>query len=229
MTRFNISAIAAAVSLAFSAGVRAAPGMSEDEYKTDKSKIAAEHKSAKAACSSLVANAKDVCVAEARGKEKVAKAELEARYKPGDKTSRAVRVANAEADYAVAKEKCDDKAGNGKKICVKEAKAAKARAKAPMAQAANKPAAEKSAAPVSKKESAGEYVDDTVITAKVKAAVLGEASLKSAEINVETYKGIVQLTGFVRSRADIDKAVQVAKGVKGVTSVKNDMIVKGQQ
>jgi osmotically-inducible protein OsmY len=88
---------------------------------------------------------------------------------------------------------------------------------------------EKAAAPVSKQESAGEYVDDAVITTKVKAAVLGESSLSSAEINVETYKGTVQLTGFVGSRADIDKAVQVAKGVKGVTSVKNDMIVKGQK
>ncbi|MCE9568958.1 MAG: BON domain-containing protein [Rhodocyclales bacterium] len=91
------------------------------------------------------------------------------------------------------------------------------------------PAAEKAAAPAGKKESAGDYVDDATITAKVKAAVLGDAALKSTEINVETYKGIVQLTGFVRSRADIDKAVQVAKAVKGVTSVKNDMIVKGQQ
>lgn len=80
-----------------------------------------------------------------------------------------------------------------------------------------------------KHESAGAYLDDSAITAKVKAAVLGDASLKSAEINVETYKGIVQLTGFVRSRADINEAVQVANGVNGVTSVKNDMIVKGQQ
>ena len=90
-------------------------------------------------------------------------------------------------------------------------------------------AGEKSAAPASKKESAGEYVDDAVLTAKVKAAVLEEPSLKSAEINVETFKGIVQLSGFVRSRADIDKAVKVAKGVKGVRSVKNDMILKGTQ
>jgi len=234
MTKFNITTIAAAISLAFSAGAMAAPNMSKEEYKGDKGKIVNEYKSAKAACASLKANAKDVCVAEAKGKEKVAKAELEARYKPGDKASHAVKIAQAEADYAVAKEKCDDKAGNDKKACVKEAKAAEARAKAdakaPMpAPAANKPAAEKSTAPVSKKESAGEYVDDAAITAKVKAAVLGEASLKSAEINVETYKGIVQLTGFVRSRADIDKAVQVAKGIKGVTSVKNDMVVKGQQ
>ena len=233
MTKPNITAIAAAIALAFSAGAMAQT-MSKDEYKADKSKITAEYKSAKANCGSLAANAKDVCVAQAKGKEKVAKAELEARYKPGDKASHKVKIAQAEADYAIAKEKCDDKAGNDKKACVKDAKDAEARAKAdakaPMpAAAANKPAAEKTAAPVSKKESAGEYVDDAAITAKVKAAVLGEGSLKSAEINVETYKGTVQLTGFVRSRADIDKAVQVAKGVKGVTSVKNDMVVKGQQ
>ncbi len=100
----------------------------------------------------------------------------------------------------------------------------------PMSPAtSNKTDSEKSATPTSKKESAGEYVDDAVITSKVKAAVLGESSLKSTEINVETLKGTVQLSGFVRSRADIDKAVAVARSVKGVTSVKNDMVVKGQQ
>ena len=86
-----------------------------------------------------------------------------------------------------------------------------------------------STASTSKKETPGEYVDDSVITAKVKAAVLKEPSLKSAEINVETSKGTVQLTGFVRSRADINKAVEVARGVNGVKSVKNDMILKGTQ
>lgn len=94
---------------------------------------------------------------------------------------------------------------------------------------ASQPVKEKSAASASKDDSPGEYVDDAVITAKVKAAVLKEPSLKSAEINVETSKGMVQLTGFVRSRADINKAVKVAKGVKGVKSVKNDMILKGTQ
>src|SRR6185295_15786274 len=81
----------------------------------------------------------------------------------------------------------------------------------------------------SKTESVGEYADDTVITGKIKAAVLEEPSLKSAEINVETSKGIVQLSGFVRSRADINKAVEVAEGIEGVKSVKNDMILKGTQ
>ena len=94
---------------------------------------------------------------------------------------------------------------------------------------ANKSTKEKATTSTSKKEAAEAYVDDAVITTKVKAAVLEEPSLKSAEINVETSKGRVQLTGFVRSRADINKAVEVAKGVKGVKSVKNDMILKGTQ
>jgi osmotically-inducible protein OsmY len=80
-----------------------------------------------------------------------------------------------------------------------------------------------------KQEGTGEYLDDTVITTKVKSAVLGEPSLKSAEINVETFKGVVQLSGFVSSRADINKAVEVARSVNGVKSVKNDMRLKGQQ
>ncbi|MFM0514465.1 BON domain-containing protein [Paraburkholderia sp. RL17-373-BIF-A] len=75
-------------------------------------------------------------------------------------------------------------------------------------------------------EGTGEYVDDSVITTKVKAAVLNEPSLKSAEINVETFKGVVQLSGFVRSEADINRAVEVARGVAGVKSVKNAMRLK---
>ena len=81
-------------------------------------------------------------------------------------------------------------------------------------------------ASTAKQEGTGEYVDDTVITGKVKAAIFAEPTLKSAEINVETFKGVVQLSGFVRSQANINTAVVVAKNVKGVTSVKNDMLVK---
>jgi osmotically-inducible protein OsmY len=94
--------------------------------------------------------------------------------------------------------------------------------------AESKPMKDKPAT-AAKSESAGEFVDDTVITTKVKAAVFEDASLKSAEINVETFKGIVQLTGFVKSAGDIKKAVALARAVKGVVSVKNDMIVKGKQ
>lgn len=81
-------------------------------------------------------------------------------------------------------------------------------------------------ASTSKQEGTGEYIDDSVITSKVKAAILGEASLKVAEINVETFKGVVQLSGFVNSQADINKAVEIARGVGGVKSVKNDMRLK---
>lgn len=81
-------------------------------------------------------------------------------------------------------------------------------------------------ASTSKHEGTGEYFDDSAITTKVKAAVFNEPTLKSAEINVETFKGAVQLSGFVSSQADINKAVEVARGVKGVTSVKNDMRLK---
>jgi osmotically-inducible protein OsmY len=75
-------------------------------------------------------------------------------------------------------------------------------------------------------EGTGEYIDDSVITTKVKAEILGDSSLKSSEINVETFKGVVQLSGFVSSKSDIDRAVTLARSVKGVTSVKNDMRVK---
>jgi hyperosmotically inducible protein len=75
-------------------------------------------------------------------------------------------------------------------------------------------------------EGTGGYIDDTVITGKVKAAILDQPGLKSSEINVETFKGTVQLSGFVSSRDMENMAVATAKGVKGVTSVKNDMRVK---
>ena len=77
-----------------------------------------------------------------------------------------------------------------------------------------------------KQEGTGEYVDDSVITTKVKTAILNEPMLKVAEINVETFKGIVQLSGFVSSQGAMTKAVEVAQGVGGVKSVKNDMRVK---
>jgi len=81
-------------------------------------------------------------------------------------------------------------------------------------------------ASTSKQESTGEYVDDSVITTKVKALLANDEFFKSFQIGVETFKGTVQLSGFVNSQQAIDKAVQIARSVKGVTSVKNDLIVK---
>jgi len=75
-------------------------------------------------------------------------------------------------------------------------------------------------------ESTGEYVDDSVITAKVKKTIFNDPLLKVAEINVETFKGAVQLSGFVSSQLAADRAVLVTRGVSGVTSVKNAMHIK---
>lgn len=87
-----------------------------------KDRIAAEYKSAKANCASLAGNASDICVAEAKGNEKITRAELEASYKPTRKTRYEARVAEAEAHYAVAKEKCDAYAGGAKGHCMEQAK-----------------------------------------------------------------------------------------------------------
>jgi osmotically-inducible protein OsmY len=81
-------------------------------------------------------------------------------------------------------------------------------------------------ASTSKQEGAGEYVDDSVITTKVKSLIAADDFLKSFQISVETYKGIVQLSGFVDSQKAIDKAGEIVRSVKGVKSVKNDLIVK---
>ena len=76
------------------------------------------------------------------------------------------------------------------------------------------------------RESTGEYVDDSVITTKVKSLLAQDDFLKSFQIGVETYQGAVQLSGFVNSQQATDKAEQITKSVKGVKSVKNDLIVK---
>lgn len=81
-------------------------------------------------------------------------------------------------------------------------------------------------ASTAKHEGTGEYFDDSVITSKVKAALFDEPNLRSGQINVETFKGVVQLSGFVGTREDINRAVEIARGVKGVVSVKNDMRLK---
>ncbi len=75
-------------------------------------------------------------------------------------------------------------------------------------------------------EGTGEYVDDSVITTKVKAAIFNEPSLKVFQINVETFKAVVQLSGFVSSRAEVDRAAILTRTVAGVKSVKNDIRVK---
>ncbi|MBE5316097.1 MAG: BON domain-containing protein [Xanthomonadales bacterium] len=75
-------------------------------------------------------------------------------------------------------------------------------------------------------EGTGEYIDDVVITTKVRSAIFNEADLSAAEINVETFKGRVQLSGFVSTREEIERAGRIARGIAGVTSVVNDIRIK---
>ena len=107
-----------------------AQAMSSADYQTGRATIKAEYSVDKKACASLAGNAKDICVAKAKGKEDVAKAELDHRFEPTPKTQYNLQVAQAEATYDVAKQQCDDLAGNPKSVCIKEAKAAKVAAKA---------------------------------------------------------------------------------------------------
>lgn len=102
--------------------------MAKADYQAGKTRISAQYKADKAACASFKANAKDICIEQAKGKEKVARAELEFAYTGAAKDGNKVQVAKAESIYAVAKEKCDDLSGNAKDVCVKEAKAVEATA-----------------------------------------------------------------------------------------------------
>lgn len=127
MKSHTLNLLTLAAGLAFSP-LAGAETMTKDQYQAAEKTIEANTKAGLSGCDALAKNAKDICVAEAKGKGKVAEAELEAEYKPTAKTHNAVRVAKAEAAYKVSMERCDDRAGNDKDVCVKEAKAAKVHA-----------------------------------------------------------------------------------------------------
>lgn len=119
-----------AAGLAFAQSALAADKMSAEQYKAEKQKIDATYKSELERCDSQSGNAKDICKAQAKGNHKAAKADAEAQYKGTAKAQADARIAHADADYDVAKEKCDEFTGNKKDVCVKDAKAAHTKAKA---------------------------------------------------------------------------------------------------
>jgi len=127
--KLKLTTLAAAVALSMSCAANAGL-LSKDEIKHEGDRISAEFKSAKQACDSKAGNAKDICMAEAKGNEKVAKAELDARDKGTPKAQEEAKVAKAEANYGVAKQRCDDLGGNAKDVCLKDARAAMTHAKA---------------------------------------------------------------------------------------------------
>jgi hypothetical protein len=129
MKSHTLSHIAFALSLTFGVAAQAQT-MSKAEYKSAKEKIEADYKAAQVPCASLSANPKKICTVEAKGNERIALANLDASNKPSAKSQREVRDVQANAVYDLAKQKCQDLAGNAKDICIKEAKSAETSAKA---------------------------------------------------------------------------------------------------
>lgn len=152
---FTVTLLAAAVLPSYAT----AATLSKADYNTAKTRAGADHKAGQALCVALKDNARDICSAEARGKQKVALAEVEFAYTGKAVDGNKLRVVTAEAAFAVAKEKCDDLAGNDKDLCVKKAKANKATQAAQAAQAASAVAAMKPATvpamPTPRKEKKG--------------------------------------------------------------------------
>lgn len=131
----HLIAFTIALATGFAGSAIAADAMTRDAYKAAKDKIEEQAKSDKKACDAMKDNAKDVCQAEAKAKEKIAKAELDAQNKPGAKADEKVRLMKAEGGYEVAKEKCEDLQGAAVAACKKDAKVAHDKAQAQARQA----------------------------------------------------------------------------------------------
>ena len=129
MKKFTLATLAMAMLLTLPVGALAAT-VTKAEYKTAKSEISANLSAEKKACAAKNGNAKDICLEEAKGRSKVARAQLEENYAPSTRHGYQLRMARADAAYGVAKEKCDDNTGNTKDVCRKEAKSAYVTAKA---------------------------------------------------------------------------------------------------
>jgi hypothetical protein len=124
----KLTILAAAIGFAMSASAMGAD-ISEAQYKKTGQGISARHSSDQAACESMAGNRKDVCMAEANGRESVAKAELELSYGNSAEHRQDVRIAKANAEYEIASEKCEALAGNAQDVCRKEAQSAQVAAK----------------------------------------------------------------------------------------------------
>jgi osmotically-inducible protein OsmY len=225
---------------AASASFAATPANDTVAYKAATNKAANDYKTAKNACDAQSGNAKDICEEQAKVARATAEANATMQYKNDKKSIEKARTELADAQYGLAKEKCDALEGNAKDSCLSTAKSQQT-------AAINSAKAGKNAADVaqtgidctaltgtdkascearSKTELAKDAVADTVITTKVKTELMAEPALKSLDVKVETNNGAVVLSGFVPSQAEADKAVDVARNVKGVSDVKSSLRIK---
>ncbi|MBG6219260.1 MULTISPECIES: BON domain-containing protein [unclassified Janthinobacterium] len=239
--------IALMLAASASALLAATPAHAQDgAYKRLMDQASTDYKQAKAACDARSGNAKKVCVEEAKVARSKADADAVAQYRNTPRELGKARKDIANAEYDLAKAKCGERSGADKTACMNDAKASKtaaladanmgARAGTNMAQ--NPPAMMKENcdamdAPAKvacmTRNAAGSTkvaVEDSVITTKIKADLVKDNDLKALDVHVETMNGVVMLSGFVPSQAQVKKAADLARGVEGVTDVKNDLKVK---
>ncbi|UGQ45322.1 BON domain-containing protein [Massilia endophytica] len=261
------------LTLATAASVAFAQNTDSAGYKAAHEKAEADYKVAKERCDGMKGNSKDVCKEEAKVARARAEANAVAQYKNNKSDIDRANRKLADAEYDLAKEKCDDLSGNAKDTCQAQAKAAKSSAIAGTtadsrtgvlvdntnrstvaanaadvrdrtAAAANTAADRTANAAENAKDKtvaaahdmkektaektadASQAMSDTMITTKVKADMAADKTVKAMDVHVETQNGVVMLSGFVPTKAEADRAVQLAKGVKGVTDVKSSIQVK---
>jgi|SRR5471032_209433 len=230
MNKLLLLVLATATSAAF-----AAP--SDPAYKAAAAKADSDYQAATTQCASQSGNAKDLCVQQAKSARAHAKADAVSQYNGSKKDVEKAQIAIADADYGVAKAQCASKSGTDKDSCMTDAKNARnastTQAKSDYRTAENNTdcstlaGSEKASCMTrTKTAAAGEVVADSVITTKVKAELVKEPNLKSLDVHVDTVNGVVTLTGFVPNQTEADRAVQVARGVKGVSQVQNTLQVK---
>ena len=218
--------LAMTVSAAFAAAPTAALNSDPATYRTLTDQAKADYKVAIDKCDAMSGNAKTTCKDEAKLARARSEADAVAKYKDSVKDRSKANKEVADAEYTLAKDKCKDMDRSGKDACLGTAKADHTRAVADAK--ADRQANETSLATKASDATAtaGDAVADSTITTKVKADFIKEPDLKSMSIHVETDKGVVKLSGFVAKAADADRAVEVARGVKGVTKVESTLTVK---
>ena len=238
MKKLILLTLAVGISSAFAAEAQNDPSA----YKSGWAKAAGDYKMATAACSAQAGHAKKICLQEAKAARAHAEADTVAAYNNTPRAVTKARTAAVNADFDVAKAKCADRSGSERSTCLDDAKSSRMTAMAEVKSATSTRSAQMAAtrsdamqdqstaanAPMadSKSGSASNAIADTVITTKVKADLIKDPDLKAMDVHVETVKGVVMLSGFVPSQAEAAKAVELARGVAGVSDVKSTLKVK---
>lgn len=243
MNKIMLMAPALVLSALCGAGSAVAQTADSAAYRSATDQIASDYKNATAQCHASQGNAHKVCIEQAKADRAHAQSDAVAQYKNTPQELSQARANVAKADYALASAKCADATGPARSSCLSAARdaeqAALADAKAGKQSGTSSSGASGSvncnqtetgakAACMARTgaESAKKVIDDSVITAKIKADLIKAPDLTSSDVHVETVKGVVMLTGSVPSADQIDQVAQLARKVDGVTDVKNDLQTK---